>query len=165
MNIESIETTHNGINFRSRLEARWTIVFEVLETKYEYEPQLFDFGEIKYIPDFWLPEHKRWIEIKGEMPTKVQIQKAQLLSEETKQDVVILSGLFRFNTFVCNYCSNYHHITIPSGVGITYFKGGKNSFTPLHIQIDEFMFWLLGKTPTEYGPHVDLIKSNCSRLN
>lgn len=157
-NLESIETLHNGIHFRSRLEARWAIVLETLEIKFEYEPKLFDFGGIRYIPDFLLPEQSKWIEIKGEMPTALEIQKAGLLSKETKQDVVILSGLFRFNTFVCNYCSAYHHITIPSGVGITYFKGGKSSSHLPHIQVDEFIFWFLGKTPTALGPHADFIK-------
>src|SRR5215212_2705768 len=145
MEIESIETFYNDICFRSRLEARWAIFWDSLKVTYEYEPRKFDFGEIRYIPDFWLPEQQKWVEIKGQMPNDVEIKKAQLLAQETKNDVAILSGLFHFDTFVCNYCNSSHYTTIPSGVGITYFWGQKRTMNHVHIQIDEFSFVFLGR--------------------
>ena len=39
--MKSIETEYNGILFRSRLEARWAILFDALELKYVYEPECF----------------------------------------------------------------------------------------------------------------------------
>jgi hypothetical protein len=129
--------------FRSRLEARWAIFWDVLKVKYEYEPEKFDLGEIKYIPDFWLPEIKKWVEIKGQPPHGLEVKKADLLSRKTQSDVVILSGLVQFQTFSCNYCANSHYVTIPSGVGITYFWGEKGTMSHLNMQIDEFKFAFL----------------------
>lgn len=64
--IKAIETVYNGYRFRSRLEARWAVFFDTLGIEYQYEPEGFDLGEAGwYLPDFWLPEQKCWIEIKG----------------------------------------------------------------------------------------------------
>lgn len=154
MDIESIETFYHDIRFRSRLESRWAIFWDDLKVAYEYEPKRFDFGEIKYIPDFWLPEQKKWVEIKGQMPNDLEIKKAQLLAQETKCDVAVLSGLFRFDTFACNYCNSSHYITIPSGVGITYFWGQKGTMNRIRMQIDEFSFVLLGRQVGTTDLHV-----------
>lgn len=39
--IKSIETKYNGFRFRSRLEARWAIFFDMVGLKYEYEVEGF----------------------------------------------------------------------------------------------------------------------------
>jgi hypothetical protein len=69
MSISAIETTYKGYRFRSRLEARWAVFFDALEIKWEYEPQgyekKFDFDKIMYLPDFYLPDSKLYIEVKG----------------------------------------------------------------------------------------------------
>jgi len=42
---------------------------------YEYEPQLFDFGNgLRYRPDFYLPEFDRWYEVKGWMTERAKQQ-------------------------------------------------------------------------------------------
>ena len=46
--INAIPTTYNGINFRSRLEAKWACFFDNIGWRYEYEP--IDLNG--YIPDF-----------------------------------------------------------------------------------------------------------------
>lgn len=43
-------TAYKGINFRSRLEARWAAMFDLLGWAWEYEPETDGF----YIPDFVL---------------------------------------------------------------------------------------------------------------
>lgn len=40
--IKAIETGYKGFRFRSRLEARWAIFFDVLDVPWEYEPEGFD---------------------------------------------------------------------------------------------------------------------------
>lgn len=63
--LKAIETVYNGYRFRSRLEARWAVFFDALGIKYEYEAQGYDLGEAGwYLPDFWLPDYKVWIEVK-----------------------------------------------------------------------------------------------------
>ena len=65
MTIKAIETAYNGYRFRSRLEARWAVFFDALGVEYEYEPEGFDIDGTWYLPDFYLPDHEAWIEIKG----------------------------------------------------------------------------------------------------
>lgn len=61
MKIAAIPTTYNGVNFRSRLEARWAALFDLLSWKWEYEP--FDLNG--WIPDFVLSGYKKiLVEIK-----------------------------------------------------------------------------------------------------
>lgn len=73
-NIKAIQTEYNGRLFRSRLEARWAVIFDYLGIKYEYEEQGYDVGYgIRYLPDFILyggvyrcPK-QLYVEVKGEM--------------------------------------------------------------------------------------------------
>lgn len=83
------ETIYDGYRFRSRTEARWAVFFKKLGIKYEYEKEGFDLGEFSYLPDFWLPDQKCWIEIKGGEPTEKEIEKAHKLSEYSKFPVYI----------------------------------------------------------------------------
>jgi hypothetical protein len=71
-----IPTMYNGKLFRSRLEARWAVYFSQKRIVYSYESKKFDLenGEV-YIPDFYLAEHKLYVEIK---PFKCNDYKWQL---------------------------------------------------------------------------------------
>ena len=60
-----IETVYNGYRFRCRLEARWATFFDAVGLPYSYEPEGFVLDDnTKYLPDFWLPSLKMWVEIK-----------------------------------------------------------------------------------------------------
>ena len=64
--IKAIETEYNGYRFRSRLEARWTVFFDSVGIKYEYEPEGFEMEDgTRYLPDFYLPDLDLWVEVKG----------------------------------------------------------------------------------------------------
>ena len=78
--MKAIETRYNGYRFRSRLEARWAIVFDVLGIRYEYEPEGFELEAGPYLPDFRLPDLKCWVEVKGPEPTKEEEAKASQLA-------------------------------------------------------------------------------------
>lgn len=62
----AIETRYAGCHFRSRLEARWAVVFDELGIEWQYEPEGFEgaFGG-RYLPDFYLPHGSTWVEVKG----------------------------------------------------------------------------------------------------
>lgn len=64
MEIKNIETLYDGYRFRSRLEARWAVFFNEANIMYEYEPEGFKFDKVCYLPDFYLPEFKVYVEIK-----------------------------------------------------------------------------------------------------
>lgn len=60
------EVSYSGKVFRSRLEARWAILMDLLEINWDYEPCHYQVGpELYYLPDFYLPEHRLWLEVKG----------------------------------------------------------------------------------------------------
>ena len=62
--LKPIETVYKGYRFRSRLEARWAVWLDALGIKYEYEHQGYDLDGVWYLPDFWVPEWKVFIEVK-----------------------------------------------------------------------------------------------------
>ena len=69
--VSPIPTHYNGYYFRSRLEARWAVFFDTLNIRWEYELEGFQIDENeRYLPDFYLPDFKSWIEIKPEIQTE-----------------------------------------------------------------------------------------------
>jgi len=90
MAITAIPTTYRGIEFRSRLEAKWASVFDQLGWKYEYEP--IDLHG--YIPDFVL----QWpqpviVEIKPAMTIReLDAAKEKIERSGWNHDAMILGG-------------------------------------------------------------------------
>lgn len=94
----SVPVTYKGIRFRSRLEARWAVFFDVLGIKYEYEPLLENVRttlgvEVRYAPDFiiQLDDWELTVEIKPKEPTRSELTKAAAWAKEIN-DVLILFG-------------------------------------------------------------------------
>ena len=73
--VKAIETRYAGYRFRSRLEARWAVLFDHLGIKWEYEPQGYactyrltlDEGTFPYLPDFWFPDLELYGEVKASL--------------------------------------------------------------------------------------------------
>jgi hypothetical protein len=71
--VQGTDTDYKGCRFRSRLEARWAVFFDSLGVVWEYESRRIQVtqrltmkGEsYEYLPDFWLPDFKTWVEVKG----------------------------------------------------------------------------------------------------
>lgn len=63
-------TRYKSVSFRSQLEARWAIVFDELGVKWRYEPERFAVTirgtQRTYLPDFYLPDHNAYAEVKGD---------------------------------------------------------------------------------------------------
>ena len=81
MSIKPIETFYNGYKFRSRLEARWAVFLDALGVKYEYEPEGFNIDGTKYLPDFYLPNVDRWLEVKGKKLSSNEVSKINAFCE------------------------------------------------------------------------------------
>jgi hypothetical protein len=69
--------------------------------KYEYEKYTFQYpyfddpsviGKVRYTPDFYLPDHHIWIEIKGVEADPVEMAKGQRLARETGETVFFYVG-------------------------------------------------------------------------
>lgn len=60
------EATYSGVQFRSQLEARWAVFFDMLGWDWDYEPCHYPVGpNLGYLPDFYLPRFGLWVEGKG----------------------------------------------------------------------------------------------------
>jgi hypothetical protein len=108
--MKAIKTKYLDYDFRSRLEARWAVFFTAAAIAWKYEPEAFDLGNgIFYLPDFWLPDHEVWIEIKPwiweDTPFAQSIEirrafmKCRLLSRQVKQPVILFAG----DVWPCEY--------------------------------------------------------------
>lgn len=64
--IKAIDTFYNGNYFRSRLEARWAVFFDIIRVKYYYEHEGYKlkYNDCVYLPDFYLPQYDEFIELK-----------------------------------------------------------------------------------------------------
>ncbi|HEX9225126.1 MAG TPA: hypothetical protein VF885_00545 [Arthrobacter sp.] len=63
---KGLEASYSGRIFRSRLEARWALLMDLLDINWDYEPSHYQVGpELYYLPDFYLPDHQLWLEVKG----------------------------------------------------------------------------------------------------
>lgn len=63
--IPAIPTTYNGRIYRSRLESEWARFFDERGIRFAYEEESFDLGGVRYLPDFWLPDVRTVVEVKG----------------------------------------------------------------------------------------------------
>lgn len=84
MSIKAIETRYKGYRFRSRLEARYAVLFDALGLEWEYEPEGYDLGGDlgNYLPDFFIKGNRHygpWIEIKGRAPLPLEVRKIEVL--------------------------------------------------------------------------------------
>ncbi len=67
--LSPIQTVYNSYRFRSRLEARWAVFFDVAGIKYEYEPEGFHLPSGNYLPDFFVEDWQEYVEVKPAAPT------------------------------------------------------------------------------------------------
>lgn len=72
--IKPIETRYKRVLFRSRLEARWAVFFDSMGISWQYEPEGFGFGGMKYLPDFLLRETKLLVNDLGCDSTKSSLE-------------------------------------------------------------------------------------------
>lgn len=71
--IKALPTVYKGVTYRSRLEARWAIVFDELGLRPMYEPEGFEIGGRNYLPDFAFDTNAvgmAYIEIKPLVPSE-----------------------------------------------------------------------------------------------
>lgn len=63
--MKAIETEYKGYKFRSRLEARWAVFFDIIGIRWEYEPEGIVLSDgTPYLPDFYLIDFHCYFEVK-----------------------------------------------------------------------------------------------------
>lgn len=100
MKVKPIKTTYARTRFRSRLEARWALFFNLIGRKWEYEPYTLMRGRHPYyLPDFKLQVNNGesiWVEVKPSPPIAVERNKAYRLCKDRKETVLVVYGSFPF---------------------------------------------------------------------
>jgi hypothetical protein len=92
--IKAIETLYDGHRFRSRLEARWAVFMDCLKVQYDYEPEGYESGSTRYLPDFYLPDHDCFIEIKPSLECfdDTAREKVSMLASGSGKAVYVFAG-------------------------------------------------------------------------
>jgi hypothetical protein len=108
--VRPIETRYKGYRFRSRLEARWAVVFDAAGVEWHYEHEGYDLGERGwYLPDFWLPGLNTHVEVKPNFATakwtghRIEEQKLTAVCKATKTFGVFCTDLKDDSSFQALY--------------------------------------------------------------
>lgn len=113
----AITTRYKGFAFRSRLEARWAVFFDHLGIRWDYEPEGYELGNgLRYLPDFWLPDLKLWVEIKPDAPDEVTKEKAFRLLQHGGHPVYITCGMPDRNGVLVYHDTDYEVKILPAFV-------------------------------------------------
>ena len=126
VNIKPIPTTYQGCRFRSRIEARWAVFFDALDVKWQYEPQGFELDGELYLPDFFLPGWRAWVEIKGAPPSERELDLCRKLwagRRSARENVFLISGQPWLNEYEV-------FVAMPDGCapGFTFAEYGETLF-------------------------------------
>lgn len=142
--IASKATTYEGVTFRSKLEATWAAMFDLLGWPWIYEPE--DLGS--YIPDFLIRgrETDWYVEVKA--PSVWQADQAQIIQKAAvallKNDLLILTGGFERSS----YFQTFEFGNLVDGEGV--------DAAHLHFDGEHYDFiggW--GSWSTRLMPHYD----------
>ena len=152
--IKAIETRYNGYRFRSRLEARWAIFFDIQGIKYEYELEGFDLGAAGYyLPDFYLPVVKMWGEVKPIELTEEERRKAEALATMTLRPCLMLIGAPDLKEYdSIEYCTSWDNdhleqageiISYPYTLAVTKWYKNENRFPVMYCQEPQQFIYML----------------------
>lgn len=113
--VKAIETRYGQSRFRSRLEARWAVFFDMFGIPFVYEHEGFELPSGKYLPDFWLPEQPAWAEVKPTRFTLEERRRCEELCVLTGDDVLLLDGLPEDRPFTVLFVfgGNLHSAELP----------------------------------------------------
>ena len=131
--IQAIETTYEGIKYRSRNEARWGVFFSCLGLDFEYEPEGYEIihnnKKIRYAPDFLIRKQHEfdqnlYVEIKPSANKEIIITK----DDEAK---VFAFGRHEPITTLGSVGDYMNEIGCPSGSNYEYLSPYSKDFNPL----------------------------------
>ena len=98
--IAPLPTRYGGVLFKSMLEARWAMYFDLVRIEWRYEDEGYRLESGPYLPDFWLPDLEMHAEVKPDKGFSFrEIVKCHDLHEMTGNAVLLLDGLPRNDMF------------------------------------------------------------------
>lgn len=90
--MKAINTRYANRFFRSRVEARWAVLWDALGIPWRYEVEGYELPSGRYLPDFVLSTFHIFVEIKGTFPTAEECQKCAELAVATNRVVLLAAG-------------------------------------------------------------------------
>ena len=159
--IRAIETRFDNIMFRSRIEARWAMVFKQLGIRYIYEQERYEmfYNGVKfvYMPDFNLIDLNCFVEVKGKQPNGRERNVAWVLSKYTDCLVHIVFGQIPYPFIDDWYRYDFDTFTYDA----TFMRFGQ------HIPTKYALNQCSKCSRIEFVPNGDraLISCGCERIN
>ena len=112
----AVETLYRGCRFRSRTEARWAVFYDFLHVQWSHELERYHLADgTTYMPDFYLPEAKVWVEVKGEYPTGEEQEKAKGLAVGSGKPVLLYFGPIPYSPSQLDFKTSGIFIFHPTG--------------------------------------------------
>jgi hypothetical protein len=169
--LKAIETIYRGYRFRSRLEARWAVFFDVLNIQWEYEKEGYELDGVRYLPDFWLPRQQMWVEVKGYWPTPEDLKKFKRLFYASRHTTVMA---FDIPTVTTEYdwpryprlLGGAEPAPMPALWRWQDMSGGDGDIVPVY---DTFSFWtccpICGYLDVSHCGNNDTLRCGCMPTN
>ena len=87
-----LEITGITMRFRSRFEAQVALSLEKQEIDFEFEPHKIEFQPPPrvYIPDFYIPDHNFYIEVKGRLRQEGRVKHLLVKKQNPEVEVKFL---------------------------------------------------------------------------
>jgi hypothetical protein len=126
-----IATRYKGYLFRSRLEARYAVLFDHLHIRWEYELEGYNAGGVWYLPDFALIDFQCFAEVKAGTFSAAEFARAAALGT-----CLLLDGMpevRRYHATGHGHCcgTSYAH----------YVSGHKWGAVLLHASAEKGRLW------------------------
>lgn len=83
---------YRGYAMRSHSETRWASMMDYLGIRWLYEPKTYRTENGGYLPDFYLPDARCFLEVKGPEPSKLEVAKAKDVQAATGMPVIFGFG-------------------------------------------------------------------------
>lgn len=116
--LRAISTVYSGVEFRSRIEARWALLFTEFHVRWDYEQEGYDLDGTWYLPDFWLPDVQAFAEVKGgrDQWDKAALTKAAKLSAASHRTVLLLDEIRASNWTIPAFAGTFTHVDLLNSV-------------------------------------------------
>lgn len=189
--IRAIPTIYNDVKYRSRLEAKWAAMFDLLSWKHSYEPLDFE----GYIPDFIITssnEHM-FVEVKGAIDQKNlfgMCSKMRLFAKEKRRECIavgaymeeepyltirgIMHGLTcgirihggRHHTLFIKWCNVCEKYTLPFGyANKCFFCQSHTDELSEHLKLQLVKMWKNAANITQWHPKEEAYEYNHEEKN
>ena len=132
------------------MEARWAVFMDTLKILYEYEPNAYQLGDLRYLPDFLLLVQDIFLEIKSPLAPALDYEKCSRLALATGKDVVVIS-----------------YAPTPDSDGGYLFTSYKDEFGKIVAGEDSNYLWCecphCGRVELQFDGRADRIKCGCPK--